>query len=615
MNYNIKNTLRIGLIAAAGAAAMVSCSDKWDDHYDAASVTSYDGTTMQAIEAKVPAFAEVIKAVGFDRELASENVYTIWAPQSFNKDSLLALAKTDSAAVVDRFIKNHIARYAVSQNGTDQEISLMSSKLTTMTGAGMFGTAKINTPNLSCSNGVLHLIDQNINYQYNIFEQIQALYNPATDSISLYSFLQIWNADSLDENKSVSRGVDENGDKIWVDSVTIRNNTALKNMDALVYEEDSSYIAFIPSAKAYAERYNLAKRLLVFNPHENVVAEGACDSLQNYYANMFAMTDLFFNKNANEHWQDSLKSTNYEMSYDWPNHIYYAKEPRNGLHPDKQVNDILAKGGTPVSCSNGDAYIVDEYPMTPIEQFFKKLTVSASSMSLDSSTDAQGTTLYTKNVGSATMLSGTIYDYDYETDTIWNEPVEGEEEAEPTYQLVRHDSVYVGTRNFRFLDVMPSSSTVLPSIAFQLPNTLSGTYDLYLVTCPIWAKTGFSNGEVPENDPRGYRFYTNIWERTETGEYPTSPTRLTPPEGAGWSDEKYYMTDYTNKIDTLYLGEYTFQNAYYGRTEEGVLIQFQVQINSRQTQNYSREMLITSIILRPKLEATDETAATEGKRK
>ena len=108
MNNNIKNTLRMGIIAAAGAAAMISCTDTWDDHYDSASMSGFNGTTMQAIEKNAPDFAAVIKAVGFDRELNSDNVYTIWAPMSFNKDSILEVAKKDSAAVVDRFIKNPI---------------------------------------------------------------------------------------------------------------------------------------------------------------------------------------------------------------------------------------------------------------------------------------------------------------------------------------------------------------------------------------------------------------------------------------------------------------------------------------------------------------------------
>lgn len=623
MNNNIKNMLRMGLMAAAGAAAMVSCSDTWDDHYKSASVTDFDGTTMQAIEEKAPAFADVIKAVGYDRELKSDNVYTIWVPTSFNKDSVMEIAKKDPDAVINRFIKNHIARYAVSENGTDQKIALMSSKFTMMTAGGKFGTAKITSSNLACKNGVIHQIDNNINYQNNIFEQIQALNNPETDSISLYSFLKVWDADSLDEDRSVSFGVDQDGNKIWVDSVVFRNNTVLKNVGALVYEEDSSYIAFIPSAKAYKERYDIAKKLLVFNPYEDVIQEGACDSLQNYYANMFALTDLFYNKNSNEHWEDSLKSTNYEKTPDWPNGIYYSKVPayyeraiKNGWDPEKPVNDILKKGGTPIDCSNGEAYAVDEYPISVTEQFFRKIVIPTSSYNLDETMGSDGTNLYTKNVGSTQSQSGVLYDYEYQIDTIWNE-------AHDEYRLDRHDPVYLGYRQYSFTDIVPSSSSALPSIAFKVPGTLSGTYDLFLVTCPIWAKTGFNNGEFPEDDPRGYRFYTYIWERNDKGVYPTSPEQLYSPEPdggpydkyLGLSDGKYFMTDYHNKIDTLYLGAYTFQNAYYSRTQEGVLIQFQAQITSRQTKEYSREMLLSRIILKPRFEATDEKEATEAKRK
>ena len=141
---------------------------------------------------------------------------------------------------------------------------------------------------------------------------------------------------------------------------------------------------------------------------------------------------------------------------------------------------------------------------------------------------------------------------------------------------------------------------------------MSGTYELYLVTCPIWAKNGFEDGAMPEDDPRGYRFYTNIYERNDKGEY-GSAKRLSiedfrgiHPEYEGLSEKNYYITNYENPIDTLYLGDYTFKNAYYNRSEEGVLIQFQVQVGSKLVDQYSREMLFSSIILKPKFEEAKE---------
>ena len=606
----------MGVMAAAGAAAMLSCTDTWNDHYDAGADVSYSGTTMQALEEKAPDFAAVIKAVGYNRELASENVYTIWAPASFNKDSVLTLAAKDSAAVVNQFVKNHIARYAISQNGTDQTVKLMSAKNTQMTAAGMFGSAKITQPNLSCANGVLHIIDANIGYHFNVFEKIKNVYDTNPQDVSLYSFLQRWDADSLDEARSVSRGVDENGDKIWVDSVTIRNNTVLKNVNALLYREDSSYIAIIPTAAAYQERYNIAKSLLNFNE-----SQASRDSLQDYHANMFAMTDLYYNKNINQEaladdgvTYDSLRSTNYR-AMNWPNNLYYTKAPRTGLHPDKQLNDILSKSGTPVDCSNGTAYVVDTYPMDVTEQFFKKIQVFASNNSVDNSSD-----LYTKNISSSRMSMGTFPIYEVT-------PVVDDE----TGEVIRLDSTKIGDRSYRYSDIVPSSNNDF-SISYKIPSTLSGKYELYIVTCPIWAKDGYEKkvteivtdpetGEEkevirnvgPEDDPRNYHFEVKLWQRRSDGTYPNEGTTLTPPAGTTPApDGNYFVTDYTNPIDTLYVGDITLTNAYYGLDTEGVMIQVHgYKMNSQR--NYSLEMLLSSFILKPKFE--DSAVATDAKRK
>lgn len=635
MNNNIRNTFRLGIIAVAGVAAMVSCTDTWNEHYEAEPTTTFSGTTMKALEQSAPDFAAVVKAVGFDRELNSANVYTIWAPQTLNKDSLLALAKTDSAAVVDRFIKNHIARYAISDNGSEQVIKLMSSKKATMTPT-MFSTSELvaGKTNISCDNGVIHMIKDNINYQHNIFELIEKSYTDFADDSkipqggSLYAFLKAFNSDSLDENRSVSRGVDENGEKIWVDSVVIRNNTALVNMDAPVYEEDSSFIAIIPSVPAYQKRYAIYKELLKFNPSEDAVQPGRADSLQNYYANMFAMEDLYFNKNANEHFEDSLKSTSWKYAPS-PYGVYYRKDKKN-QPADRPTHDILA-GLTPTEASNGTAYMVDEYPMSVTEQSFRKIDIPARDTYLSKVTNESLAGIYTKNTGNTSYHSGS-YDV-YGTKLV---PVEG---SEGEYIEVTDSSNYLGTRNYQFLDVEPQSPKVNPFISFFIPNTLSGEYDLYLVTVPIWGVTGFNLGQKLEDDPRAYRFYTYVWERAnegnKIGEYPATGTRLTPIDPTKLTEEQkaelgedvnhlgnssgnYYITDPTNKVDTLYLGSYAFKNTYYGlgttENKAGVMIQLSAQISTKLEKDYSREMLISKIILKPKRAEGMEPEETKKRR-
>jgi hypothetical protein len=576
---------------------MYSCTDTWDEHYETPVSLNYNGTTLQALEEKTPDFAKVVKAYGYDRELSSDNIYTIWAPQDFDISQYVdenGNAIEDSAEVVKQFIKNHIARYARSYNGKDQAFNLMNEKRGGMSADGKFGSSDIVENNIACKNGVLHIIATQNPYSYNLFELIAKQFKDDTDegkdTLSLYTFLYDpkVNKDSLIEDKSVSRGVDENGDKIWVDSFVMRNNTVLKNVDAKLYEEDSNFIAIIPTTRAWTERYKIAESLLKFNPYEDERAEGSCDSLQRHYANMFAMTDLYFNKNANEHWQDSLKSTTYS-SWVWYENIYYSKEPKN-MPEDKEINDILAKCGEPIECSNGQGYIVDEYPMTEFEQFFKKIKISASSASINKDLDKNGKAQFTKNANENFRNYASTF-YSTIIDTVEN--------------------VVLDRKNidYRYVDIVPSSGSVNPTVGFDIPNTLSGTYDIYLVTCPIWLNSDYNN--IPDSllDIRPYRFYTYIWERDDDGEYPSSGLRLKNPV----LDEDGKETNYFTTIDTLYdaeghrivndttfIGTHTFNYAYYGRNDEGVIIQFQSQITSKLTKDYSREMLISSIILKPR---------------
>ena len=518
---NINKTFRAGLTLVAGLAAMYSCTDTWDEHYSdfAANENSYAGTLMQAIEDEAPDFAKVVKAYGYDRELGSDNFYTVWAPVdgSFNLSDYVDEAGNrvaDSTEVVKQFLKSHISRYAYSLGKNDQKFTLLNEKTITLFADGKFGDTQIDKKNISTNNGVLYTIAKPNPYAFNLFEIIAREYKAdqteGKDTMSLYSYLYDpkVNKDSLIEEKSVYRGMDENGEKIWVDSFLLRNNTILKNVDATVYEEDSNFIAIIPSVKAWQERYRIAERLLNFNPSEDTRTPGTCDSLKRHYANQFAMSDLFFNKNANEHWQDSLMSTIHRTGA-WYNHKYYSTMPKD-MPEDKFINDILAKAGTPEECSNGDAYLVDEYPMGVDEQFFYRLKVSGR-YGINDDLDNKGTGKFTKNVNTAFKTTNGTYSYKWR------------DQQQKTYK-------------YSFVNIEPSSGSANPIVGFDVDNNLSGLYDIYLVTCPIWMATPPTGDLTPEvrelQDTRPYRFYVNVFERDDKGEYPNSGVRLKNPNKA-----------------------------------------------------------------------------------
>lgn len=602
MNNNIKNTLRYGLLAVAGASVMLSCTDTWDDHYDKTSSNGYAGTTFKAIEEKASDFAEIVKAVGYQRELASENIYTIWAPAngSFDKEELMDLAATDPDQVIDRFIKNHMSRYAVSQSNEDKEVVLMNKKKVLMTDAekNQFGGVDVDQANLVCTNGVLHIIDGQHDYVPNINELIRDQYLASTQEgkkeCSFYTFIEENDSDVLDESRSVSRGVDEDGNKIWVDRVTTHTNLVLDAMNAEVYDEDSDFVAIIPSEAAWQERYKLAASLLKFNPHENAILaeEGSTaitDSLQHLYAGQFTMRDLFFNRNANLHPEDSLISTYYYRG-DWPNSIYYKKEPLAGLPQDKELNDILGKVGDPIECSNGVAYVVDEFPMTPVEQFFYKRTIRAMKSLIDQTTTNPQ---FTKSI------SETINEYagTYQMELI----DEGGE-------YIRDDDgniQYAGPKySYHYVDVAPLNKAVTPNIGFRLRATLSGTYDVYIVLCRPW----WRNPAPTDEDYKGYKFNAKIYERGDDGEYSTKIATDLQSNPKDASSKTFVVEAAELKehpVDTVYLGQISFRNAYYGRADEGVVLQLTPKMSSAEAKKYSREMLISDFILKPNLEATE----------
>ena len=126
-----------------------------------------------------------------------------------------------------------------------------------------------------------------------------------------------------------------------------------------------------------------------------------------------------------------------------------------------------------------------------------------------------------------------------------------------------------------------------PNIAISIPKYLHPTtYALSVVLV----------NPDPELDPRGYKFRTYIWEKqaNEAGDYEYSSqgkVQLTVPEGSG--DGTYFLTDGTQRVTTLFLGNYTFSGA------PESLIQFQISVLSKERNTYNRTMSIAKISLVP----------------
>lgn len=576
MNTKIKKALGLGVLALAGLFALYSCADKWEDHYETVQGETYQGTLLDYLESQseqLSDFAEILKAVGYESNLASNQMFTVWAPVngSFDKEALLAtIERGDKERVVERFVQNHIALYSISLSPNEQDVTLQNSKVIKLSSAAeaKFGDCDIIKPNVACKNGVFNVIGAENVYIPTIYEIMEDDYkdyllaNPdlnPEEVVSMMSFLEAYNADSLDESKSVFFGLDMNGNRVYIDSVMIRNNTILKMLDALVYEEDSTYWTVVPTVEAYQQRYEEAKKFLVYNPSVNAITPNMSDSLQNRYAHLFAMRDLFFNVNANEHYSDSLKSTDYNAGLNWKEHVYRG---------DPFGSDGILANAEVVECSNGNIYKVNEYPYSIYDQFFKEISATLTNSLVDV------TNSNTKNCTMDPVPSGR---------TIFTESISGK------------------VWNLEYLHLIPTTNLVQPQVTFKITGTLSGTYDLKLVTLsPQFLVKGEIN---PETDDKLYKFRVNLFQRDENGDMPQRATTLYVPGTKTRDFESHPVTELSTPYDTIDICPITLDHCYYGRDEAGIMVQLVTNVSSSLLKKgYSREMLLHKILLVPHVE-------------
>lgn len=584
MNRIFINTVRAGVIALITSVSLGSCSDTWDDHYESLSGLTYDGSLLGYLQDNpdLSDFLEVVKASGFDKDLASNQVLTVIAPKngSFDKQYYLNLIQNGrKKEVIDEFIKNHICRYNISMGAEEQTVTMMNKKnvkLGTIS-EGTIEEENVDKMNVSCSNGVVHVIDGYLPYQYNIYEFLAKDWRdnytpaeplPALDENgeavevelppyeTLYGYLSEMYVDSLDEPRSVSRGVDENGDQIWVDSVVISNNKILRRLDAYLYREDSTYITLLPDFDAYNRRFQGIKGLFNFNVSYNS-DKAVRDSVQRYWAHYYSLCDLSYNmgQHQNIHTQDSLFSTAFSR-WSWPYNVYYNPYEAEG---------IMSSVYETIDCSNGQVCRVHEYPFDVYTNVFKKITLEGESR---------------------------YYIYEDGENQFTNK-------TSTSYNTVANAADTISGSGY--LHVVPAQSSRQTELTFQLPNTLSGQYDIYIKFLPyqVYAPEDTEHTNLP------IRFRCSLYERNaNNGAFPAYNRATVDFYSNPEKKERNFQTD-PNCIDSLYIGTYKF-NYCYLNTTPGVLFKIQSNVTSGVAKQFTKEMLIDKIVLIPNRERHDD---------
>lgn len=433
------------LVVVAGA-----CSD-WDDHYEASTAKGGSGLSLwqqMKQDTCLSDFCAVLEetkvfrmhkktSVSYADLLNGGQMFTVVAPVngSFDADSLIALVQTNQGdSVVEKsFVLNHISRSASSLTATGQSVLFMNAKHIEMNADSIAGVPVVEG-NCHTANGVLHVVQEPLPYQYNLYEALSDL----PDMFSIGALLRQYEEDYFDADASVSSGMVE-GVPVYVDSVVIERNRLLWDI-GLINAEDSTYWVVAPTTAGWQKAYAEASSYFVYD--SSVLKR---DSLQQRYATRSLLIDAVYNMTDQKSVNDSLISVPY---LNWRK-SYLAGRPIYHVFKQPFANGGILSNATPYPCSNGVLYKVDEWPFDPTQTYFTDLWVEAENTWLKYGEDVACTYKGRREVADSISNNG-------------------------------------------YLQIVPEKNTSNWEMTFRINSCLSGNYDIGVVILPR-AVAGLAN--------------------------------------------------------------------------------------------------------------------------
>jgi uncharacterized surface protein with fasciclin (FAS1) repeats len=564
---------------ALAALTFTACSDTWDDHYEGVSDGVIQGSLWQAIEkdGNLSNFATVLKACGFDKSLASSQVFTVFAPTNdqFTAEEAAALIANYNAekglvseednTIIKEFVKNHIAMYAHSvAPGVTDSLLLMNGKRVLFSEDNIAGTAiQSGKSNRHYENGVLFVIDKQIEYRPNVFEYLRK--DSELDSLRSFLYNSHFYRKEFEPSLSVPGGI-ENGKTIYLDSVFSQVNELFYSefLDARLTDEDSTYWMVAPTNEVW--RQLIQEYEPYFNYHPTTTDR---DSFAYTFPRLAITAGTIFSETLNREvaLQDSARSTlavigdRREGKWGLPFLRYY----QYGTRASRGVQKPLASGGVladtrDVECTNGIVKKADKWNFNPLNTFKKVIAIPATSRSA--------------------------------IQEMSKEKNETSKELEEVITLAALDvpssSPYYGKIwGNRFMQFRPKVTKNV-FFRFNLTNVLSNMgYDVYMVTAPILAND--SNATDIQRLPT--KFTAHMCFLNESGK--RDSTLLV---------EKQRVN--TDIVDYILLAEdYKFPFCTYGLYESTPQVSLRIATDVSQTEyrrtTFTRTMNIAYILLVP----------------
>ena len=609
------------LMTVALAAGISACSD---DHFDISSDVKGKLSLWQNIQGNenLSQFADILQGVYTSKDeksvynetyaqmLDGDQNFTVWAPVngSFDYNYYKNLLKTgirDSIFKVEKeLVRNNMTRYTHAVTGKVKEkIDLYNDKTAWMNGQAMtMQGVTILTPNIGAKNGLLHVMEAPIAYRPNLYEYMAT--RPDLDSLN--QFVKSFETAEFNEYAS-TQGPTVNGYITWVDSITrMRNSFCEGVLNAYINREDSNYAMIMPTneawndIKAKVEKYFVYKQTysqkVYFindegkfsnNTISKEFSEELLDSMVNTNIKYAITKNLAFNANWQYEQQpidnmenlakaDSLQST-YGLKFKKTGTLNKTNF-RNTVEVDDYP--VMFGGKEPEGCSNGYAYVTDSWNL-PTTTF-------------------------------APILDYTSMECLETLDGNCNDP---QDPQSITLRYEWDDSTYT----YRALDIKYKNNTSNPSAYFKLMDVLSCKYDIYLVV----------NYNMSENRPNKFKVSID-YDNDVNGKRKEKQDLRNPNEDAVdvEGESLYGSSNFVNRVacdangtpldtddpdavlvppfeytDTICIAkDFEFPVCYYGMENfyPTLCIASTLVSKERKNRTYSNEILLNTIILRPK---------------
>lgn len=442
-----QNTVKAGLLGAAVLLGFTACTD---DHFDIQpSTVSGSNTIWQNVEANadLDSVAMILRRCKVMKSqtdksakqtyaelLATSQQLTAWLPKNGTFNAKQYLDELDSAAVLrakdemagtraeydvaNRFARNHIARFNYESNMGEQRIALMNSKIVNYNaGEGTFNGVKLDAANANIlsSNGMLHVLDGESQFAYNIFERLQV------DSrfAKIYGDIDKYNVYTFSSSSSTQGSMNYNGSMEYVDSVWTRTNSLMTDARLTkLTDEDSLFVSVIPTDAAYEAARQKIQGLFKYAKNYNYAWDASKRDWTNKGTNALKFnTDSLTTYNVTSR---ILSASSFSVGYNsegpvttsnpqaFLNHVLTADSLNSNAslviyNKDKGNVNPIFDGQTAddaIKASNGYIFAVDNYNYDPSYSFIQKMNINGhntSQVTGSTSEQAQYVTLNNEN--------------------------------------------------------------------------------------------------------------------------------------------------------------------------------------------------------------------------